>query len=221
VLRRSIRVQQVRAVRVQVVVSATARPVVMTLPGEIESFYMAPGVAVWASDGGTSSDSWEGVVAGMPRDQLGVWPVRRELDKTEVMVPWKQLRPRVTRALAELPAPAPAPPPAQGAARGDKKTKGNAKGKGKGKGKAKGVEVASGHSQLPNSQSVAAVEPVDAVMEILSAASSTLGRRGGIEPAALAAAHAGAAAELRPWLKMSLRSLKNSAAATGALSRGK
>ena len=205
--------------RVPVVVSATARPVVMTLPGEIESFYMAPGVAVWASDGGTSSDSWKGVVTGMPRDQLGVWPVRRELDKTEVMVPWKQLRPRVTCALAELPAPAPAPPPAQGAARGDNKGKGNAKGKAKAK--AKGVEVASGHSQLPNSQSVSAVEPVDAVMEILSAASSTLGRRGGIEPAALAAAHAGAAAELRPWLKMSLRSFKNSAAATGALSRGK
>ncbi len=203
--------------------------VMAQLPGELESFYLAPGVAVWATD--EISDSWEGVIAGMPRDELGVWPVRKS-DMTEAMVPWKQLRPRATFAPKRAPkaapatAPAPTPSPAQ-IAGGGKKDKlcspaASKKGKGKGKGKAEGTgqarEGAPGSSQ-PSSLAPSAVAPVDEFMQILSAAgTSTLGQMG-IEPAALAAAHASTAAELRPWLKMSLRSFKNSAAAAGAFSK--
>eukprot|EP01043_Picozoa_sp_COSAG02_P008089 COSAG02_NODE_252_length_26996_cov_29.825607_6_plen_203_part_00 len=196
------------------------------LPGELESFYLAPGIAVWATDG--ASDSWEGVVAGMPRDELGIWPVRKS-DKTEAMVPWQQLRPRATFAPTETPtsaptaAPAPTSSPIQRAGGGKKdKACGPAaskrgKGTGKTEGKDKGNNAASGSSQ-PSSLAPSAVEPVDAFMQFLSTAgASTLGQVG-IDSAALAAAHASAAAELRPWLKMSLRSFKNSAAAAGALS---
>ena len=65
------------------------------------------------------------------------------------------------------------------------------------------------------------VEPVDAFMKVLqTAAQEALGGAEGVDAAALAAAHAGAAADMRPWLKMSLRSFGNNAVAAGAQAGG-
>jgi hypothetical protein len=223
------------------------------LCGEDEGFYVSQGIAVWASEG-AGSERFEGVVIGPPKDQLGVWVVRKVSDKSEVLVPWKQLSPRAMFAPASpapTPATAPAPAPSasgggggcpnnnpkcqnptcrnpncgvgkKGGKKGDKKKgapasgAGPAKGKGKGKGKEKGKSAAPASKLAPS-----AVEPVDAFLEVLSkAAADTLGQAAGIDAAALAAADAAAAAELRPWLKMSLRSFKNSAVAAAAQSGG-
>lgn len=190
------------------------------LPGELEAFYVAPGVTVWASDG-SGGDAWAGVVVGLPSDQLGVWPVQRSSDKATEMVFWERLRPRVAFAKAAGPAPTPAPAPAQAYATtksSENKKGGSAaqKGKAAAKSKSKASNTASATSQ-PSSLAPT-TEPVDALMQILAVAGASTLSELGIDPAALAAAHAGAAAKLRPWLKMSLRSAKNSAAAAGAMS---
>ena len=210
------------------------------LCGEDEGFYVSQGIAVWASEG-AGSERFEGVVIGPPKDQLGVWVVRKVSDKSEVLVPWKQLSPRAMFAPAS-PAPTPAPAPSasggcpnnnpkcqnptcrnpncgvgkKGGKKGDKKKGAPASGAGPAKSKGKGKSAAPASKLAPS-----AVEPVDAFLEVLSkAAADTLGQAAGIDAAALAAADAAAAAELRPWLKMSLRSFKNSAVAAAAQSGG-